>query len=159
MTRVEPLLAVQAAVIQRLRAHAALTALVPAARILDAVPERETFPYVVFDAPVSIPDRTMGQDGREVSFVLTVFTRDGSERAGESGQAGYRQAQQIADAVAEALTGAYPPAPGWVPLAVEGYDVTDVDIISAQASRANDGISRQLDLTMVVNLERQAVTP
>lgn len=147
MSVVEPLALVQAAVFAKLRAHTGLTALVPAARILDAVPERETFPYVVYDAPDSLPDRTFGEDGREVSFVITAFTRDGSERPGTSGAAGYKAALAIADQLVQALIGRYPPADEFVPLAVDGFAVEDIDIVSVQANRANDGISRQADCT------------
>ena len=158
---VEPVFELQAAVVQRLRATAAVTALVPAARILDAVPERETFPYLVFDGPFSTPDRTFGQDGREISFTLTAFTTDGTERiaAGASAQAGYRPGMAIAAAVVAALTGGYPPADGWTPITVAGFDLTDLEVLMVQGSRANDGVSRQVDMTFVATLERQAVAP
>lgn len=158
---VEPIFDLQAAVVQRLRATAAVTALVPAARILDAVPEREVFPYLVFDGPFSSPDRTFGQDGREISFTLTAFTRDGTERVGatETGQAGYKPAYAIATAVVEALTGRYPPASGWTPITVPGFDLADLEVLMVQGSRANDGLSRQVDMTFVATLERQAVAP
>ena len=155
MTAREPLAAVQAAVITKLRAHAGLLALVPSARILDAVPEREAFPYVVYDAPISVPERTFGQDGREVSFVVTAFTRDGSEKFASAGAAGFKPVLDIADQIVDALVGAYPPADGFSPLGVSGFDVADFDVVSVQASRANDGISRQADCTFVLRLERQ----
>lgn len=159
MTTREPLAAVQQAVFTKLRAHAGLLALVPAARILDAVPERETFPYVVYDAPISTPERTFGQDGREVSFAVTAFARDGSERFPGAGTAGYAAVLAIADQIVEALIGAYPPAEGFSALSVSGFDVADFDVVSVQASRANDGVSRQADCTFVLRLERQPPPP
>ncbi|MBA3853335.1 MAG: hypothetical protein C0503_02910 [Gemmatimonas sp.] len=155
VTAIEPLAAVQQAVFTKLRAHAGLLALVPATRILDAVPERETFPYIVYDAPISTPERTFGQDGREVSFVVTVFSREGSEKFPGTGTAGYSAVLAIADQIVEALVGSYPPADGFSPLSVSGFDIADFDVVSVQASRANDGISRQADCTFVLRLERQ----
>lgn len=156
MSAVEPLALVQTAVFTMLRAHTGLTDLVPATRILDAVPERETFPYVVYDAPDSLPDRTFGEDGREVSFVITAFTRDGSERAGTTGSTGYKPALLIADQIVQALLGTYPPQPGFTALSVSGFAVEDCDVVSVQANRANDGISRQVDCTFRLRVRAQS---
>lgn len=152
MTVVEPLALVQTAVFTMLRARAALTELVPSTRIVDAVPEREQFPYIVYDAPDSLPDRTFGEDGREVSFVVTAFTRDGSERAGTTGSTGYKPVLQIADQIVQALIGTYPPQLGFTPLSVAGFAVEDFDVVSVQANRSNDGISRQADCTFRLRL-------
>ena len=136
-----------------MRASLALLERVPAERIVDAVPETFTGDYIVFDAPSEFPDRTFGQDGREVTFELRVVTRDGSQRAGRTGGAGFKTGLEIADLAARALTGPYPPPANELPLTVDGFDVVDLDVLAISAERAEDGVTREVRMPIVMTLE------
>lgn len=152
-TAVLSLLAVQRAVLTRLRANASLLELVPSERIVDAVPDTIAGDYVVFDAPSEFPDRTFGQDGREVTFELRVVTKDGSQQAGRTGGAGFKRGLEVADRVARALGVRYPLPAGELPLTVDGFDVIDIDVLAVGAERGDDGVTREIRLPFVMTLE------
>lgn len=147
------MLALQTAVITRLKASYAVTALVAASAIYDAVPQDAPYPRVVWDEPSEIPDRTFGQNGHEITFRLTVQTQDASPTAARSGSAGFKCGLEIAEAVLAAIGGAYPDPEGFEPLTFDDYDLVDLDVLGVNAAKLDDGVSRDIDITCVAFLE------
>jgi hypothetical protein len=115
--------------------------------LYDAVPETPTplFPYAVIDDPFEVPDRTFGQDGHEQTFLLSIYTRDGSATPEGTGAAGFRTGLLIANEAITALMDST--------LTVGGHDVTDVDVVSVECFRETDGITRRCDITFTFRLE------
>jgi hypothetical protein len=135
----------QASTIARLKASASLMALVHG--VFDAVPQQQAYPYVVFDEPFELPDRTLGQDGHESSFVLSVFTQDGSMTKLGKGSAGFKLAGEIVEIILRELIDYTNP------IVVEGHDLVDLDVVSIEYARENDGITRRADVNLVARLE------
>lgn len=135
----------QQAVVTRLKASAALAALITG--VFDAVPEQQQYPYVVFDEPFELPDRTFGQDGHESSFVLSVFTQDGSTTLAGKGSAGFKLAGQIVEIILSELIDLDNP------LVVAGHDLVDLDVVSIEYAREADGITRRGDINLTALLE------
>jgi hypothetical protein len=139
----------QAAVFARLRGDAAqLMKLVTG--VYDDVPELKPYPYIVFDDPFESPDRTFGQGGHESSFMLTIYTQDGSATKAGTGSAGFKQGMTIADrALALLIDEANP-------LLVTGHDLRDLDVDHLECVREPDGITRRIDIFFTAFLEDAA---
>lgn len=144
----------QVGLVALLRATTAFTALLGGAgtlaRLYDAVPEKPTYPFAVIDDPFEIPSRTFGQDGHEQTIVLSIYTQDGSATRAGTGAAGFRSGLLIAQ---EAITAVVPAGVDTTPLTVAGHDVVSADVVSVEAFREDDGITRRVDITFAVLLE------
>jgi hypothetical protein len=153
MTTFSALLAVQTAVIKRLREDAVLSGMVSG--VFDAVPEGQAFPYVVYVDAFEIPDRTLGQGGFEVHFTLLAHTRDGSDTTGRIGYAGYRQLALITARAVELLTD----YDAENRMTVTGWDVVDSDVERLDLSRDDDGITRRGEIDIIMKLEDNPNAP
>jgi hypothetical protein len=140
--------AFQAAVVTALRADATLLALLGGANVFDEVPARQTFPYVAFDDPMEVPDRSFGLNGHSITATLTVYTQDGSATKAGRGAAGFKQGITIADAVLAVLVDESKPY-----IAVAGHAVTNLDVEAVVCARMPDGITRTVEITLVALLE------
>jgi hypothetical protein len=87
-----PTLELQGAIVARLKATGAVTALV-GSRIYDPVPEGATFPYVSMGPADEIQIDADCVDAVEVTFILDAWSRE----------SGFVQVSRIADAVRDAL--------------------------------------------------------
>ena len=99
--------------------------------VFDAVPDGQAFPYIVIGDATEVPDRTLGQNGHQVTGFITVYTRDGAAVVGRTGSAGYATGLAIVSAAIELLTN----EDGDDPLSVDGHDVVDVSVVSIDTSR------------------------
>jgi hypothetical protein len=118
-----PALALQAALVARLRAHAGVTALV-GARVYDEPPQGVAFPYVRIGTVDLTPLRMTTCSHEDLTFSIEAHSRPVSGRV---------EAARIAHAVRLALDAA--------PLAVTGYTLDWCDWITQAVSRAPDGRS------------------
>lgn len=125
------------AVIQRLRANAAVVALVTG--IHDAVPQDRTFPYLVLDEFFEVPERTLGGNGHRVLFSVFIYTRDGSEKRQGTGSAGYKKAFDLVELIVADLTSLT------TPLVVANHDTVDVDVEAVIGTRDDDGVTREVE--------------
>lgn len=139
----------QVAVVQRLNGSSAFMALVTG--VLDDVPANQAFPYVCYDDPFEVPNRTFGQNGHDVECLLSIYTRDGSDAKAGRGTAGFKQGHAIAEAALALLTDIE-----GNPLVVDGHDVVDVDVISIESFRETDGKTRRTDVQIGGTLEDTA---
>lgn len=89
-----PTLELQGAIVTRLKAQPAVTALI-GQRIYDAVPAQPVFPYVSFGPSDELTEDAECIDGFEISMQIDVWSRS----------VGFPEARQIADAVRQALHG------------------------------------------------------
>ncbi len=81
-TAVDPLMAVQAALVVTLRADSTLTALLPGG-VRDEVPESEERDYLVLGDHLSLPDNDHTSFGREITQTLHIYTKArGTKRGG-----------------------------------------------------------------------------
>ena len=103
-----------AAVVQRLRATSAVTALVPTARVLDEVPVNTARPYLAVDVVSEFDDDVLSRGG--VDAVVSVLVASEYRGGDEIGR--------IASAVRESLDGQ--------PLTVDGF-VEPADVTYEQA--------------------------
>lgn len=101
-----------AAVVQQLRATAAVTALVPAARILDDVPANTLRPYLEVDLVSELDDDVLDRGGIDAIVSVTVV----------SAYRGNQELGAIATAVREALDGVALLVAGFVELADVTYE-------------------------------------
>jgi hypothetical protein len=119
-----PALALQAALVARLRANAGLSALI-GARVYDAPPQSVVFPYVRIGQIESRPLRlTAPHTHEELTFSVEAHSRPVTGRV---------EVSRIAFAIRLALDGAAPP--------VVGYSVDWIDWIAQSVSRGQDGQS------------------
>lgn len=88
-----PSLELQGAIVDRLKATAAVTALV-ADRIYDTVPDGATFPYVTAGEGDELSEDADCVTGFDISLDIDVWSR----------KKGFPEAKQISDAVRSALT-------------------------------------------------------
>ena len=88
-----PVIALKGAILARLSADAALTALIGPGRIHDEVPRGAEAPYVVFGDITCRDNGTVSDTGHRTDLALVVWSRHG----------GTREALAIGDAVAAAL--------------------------------------------------------
>lgn len=121
-----------------LAADAAVTALVPADRILDHVPEAVAFPYIRLGTLEPRPDDTDGTQGAIAQVGLEVHSRP---------EYGRTEAAQICGRIAKALH-RKPEA-----LTVAGYDVTDTQVQTWVVDRAPDGVTWQGTVALEVMLQ------
>ena len=118
-----PALALQAALVTRLRANAGLTALV-GARVYDEPPQGVVFPYVRIGSVDLAPLRMTTCSHEDLIFSIEAHSRPVSGRV---------EAARIAHAVRVALDAA--------PLTVTGYTLDWCDWITQAVTRAPDGRS------------------
>lgn len=79
-----PLNALQTAIVNRLKADAALVALLGGkAAVYDQPPESAPYPYIRVGEHVSVPDNDHGGYGRNVTVTLHVWTRVRGNKAGQ----------------------------------------------------------------------------
>ena len=108
----DALLPIRRAMLSTAKANAALTALVPAARIFSqAAPQRNpTWPFVIYGSPTGIPIRAACVDGLEVTVAMHSFAkaRDVSGAVVETAE---DHASRIGAAVVGALHGKRPTLP------------------------------------------------
>ena len=110
---------VSAAVLTALRAASSVIALVPAARIVDEVPARPTYPYVLVEVSGETPFNTMGAPSAlKWGSESTVLVRVVSQYRGD------QEVTQILSPIKAALDGQ--------PLVVPGYATASVSFESAQ---------------------------
>jgi len=137
------------AVVDRLRNDVAFMDMV--AGVYDEVPANAKYPHVIIDEPFETPDRTMGQNGHQCSVMLSIFTQSPSTTASGRGKAGFTVGLQIAERALSLLTDIEDD-----PLTVEGHDVVDVDVISIDCTREDDGKTRLVDVVIIATLEDAA---
>lgn len=89
-----PTLELQGAIVTRLKAQPAVTALI-GQRIYDDVPAQPVFPYVSFGPSDELTEDAECIEGFEISMQIDVWSRS----------VGFPEARQIADAVRQALHG------------------------------------------------------
>jgi hypothetical protein len=110
---------VSAAVLTALKASSALIALVPAVRIVDEVPARPTYPYLLVEVGGETPFNTMGVPAAlKWGSESTVLVRVVSQYRGD------QEACQVLDAAKAAIDGQ--------PLTVAGFASVGVSFASAQ---------------------------
>lgn len=114
-------LALQTAVFAALQADAGLTALLPAGRILDHVPQAMQFPYVTLGQSSERDWSTGSEDGREHILTLHVWSR----------AAGKRETLEILGAMRACLHER--------PLALTGWRLINLRHEHSDARRENDG--------------------
>jgi len=134
-----------AATIGRLRGDAALAQLVTG--VYDEVPSTARPDYIVVDAPIETPDGTFGQNGHELTLVLSIVTRSPLAATG-AGKAGFVVGLAIAERALALLTDLEGD-----PVAVDDHDVSDVSVVSVVCVRESDGLTRRVDVTISANLE------
>jgi len=118
-----PALALQAALVDALKAHAAVAALV-AARVYDEPPQGVGFPYVRVGTIDLRPLRLSARTDEDIAFSIEAHSRP---------VAGRVEASRIAHAVREALDDAA--------LSVTGYTLEWCQFTTQAVSRAADGKS------------------
>lgn len=89
-----PTLELQGAIVTRLKARPAVTALV-GQRVYDFIPSKPVFPYVSFGPSDELTDDAECLTGFEITMQIDVWSR----------AVGFPEARQIADAVRQALHG------------------------------------------------------
>lgn len=115
-------LALQGAIVSRLKADATLAAIV-GARVYDQPPASPTFPYVTLGEDQTLPDRGDGYDGSNVTLTIHAWSRG----------TGFPEVKRMIDAVRASLTDA--------PLALTGYRLVDIALADSRAVRDPDGIT------------------
>lgn len=118
----EPSLPLQAAIRARLVATSAVTALVPAASILDRNARPVPFPSIIIGEGLTVPDDGLARHRYEAFADLHIWATE----------AGLTVSKQIAGAVRQALSDG--------PLTVSGFHVADLRIASARFMRDPDTI-------------------
>lgn len=132
----EPGLALQRAVVARLKGDAGVTGVVPVDAISDRHGLPEAFPSILIGEGQTIPSRaTLQRKHHDVALTLHLWSRDTA----------LVQARRMAGAVRAALA-----APIF---AVDGHQVVDLQVADSRFMRDPDGISGHGVLTIEAMLE------
>jgi hypothetical protein len=118
----DPLLGLQGAVVSRLKADVATTALV-AQRVFDAVPAGAVFPYITLGGGQQNGDDIDCADISETFFQIHGWSRS----------VGWPEAKNIARAIRDALK---------APLAITGFDIQIQEYQQTQLLDDPDGLTR-----------------
>jgi hypothetical protein len=121
----DPSLALQGAVVARLKADAPVAALI-GTRVYDEVPTSATFPYVVVGDGQVIGDDDDCADVSEVTFQVHAWTRSPADT-------GWPKSKQIAAAVRTAMK---------APFTLVGFDVLLGEFTQIQFLKDPDGLTR-----------------
>lgn len=119
----------QKAVVDRLRADSAVTALV-GQRVYDKPPPAPVFPYVSIGPEDSVPSRADCYDGNEVTLQLDAWSR----------AVGFGETKRIAEAMRAALDDA--------PLTLAGHRLVDLYTESTRVLRDPDGETSHVALSV-----------
>ena len=118
----EPSLALQAAIRDRLISSSALTSLIPADNILDKNALPLAMPCILLGEGQTIPDAGLARDRHKVFLDLHIWHKE----------PGLAQSKTVAGAIRDALSDAF-----WI---VPGFDVADLYVTMSRFMRDPDGI-------------------
>ncbi|MCC0012904.1 MAG: DUF3168 domain-containing protein [Rhodobiaceae bacterium] len=125
----------QSAYAGQLLADSALTTALGGARVYDAVPHSQSFPYVVLGSGVARDWSGQGTPGSELTLAFDVYSRSH----------GRSEVAQLAGLVSDALTASDP--------SVSGYRVVLAEVTRIETDRLKDAKTYRARITLRVLVE------